>query len=134
MSLSKLHRIIYLSLGGLFVALGLLGAFLPVLPTTPFLLLALWAFARSSERLHSWLLHHPRFGPTLQAWEQSRTIPLRIKIFALVMMAASLAVIWFSAEIVWAAKLGATLIIAIGVGYVLSSPSETTGPAVEQKP
>jgi hypothetical protein len=72
-------RSVYLVLGFIFIALGFVGAFLPVLPTTPFLILATTCFARSSPRLESWLLSHPRFGPSLRAWRERGAIPLRAK-------------------------------------------------------
>ena len=75
-------RLLYITLGMLFVSLGALGAILPVLPTVPFMLLALWCFANSSERLHEWLYHHKLFGPPLQRWKQYRVIPLHTKIIA----------------------------------------------------
>jgi uncharacterized membrane protein YbaN (DUF454 family) len=82
------HRNIYLSLGFLFVALAGLGFILPVLPGTPFLLLAAWCFARSSEKWHRWLLESELFGPVIQNWEESRCISLRTKIVAITSMLA----------------------------------------------
>lgn len=76
-------------LGFIFVALGLVGAFLPLLPTTPFLLLALACFARSSAGLHDWLTGHALLGPYIVDWERDRSIPLAAKITSLVMMSAS---------------------------------------------
>lgn len=84
-----LTRPFFFSLGLIFVAIGGLGVILPVLPTTPFMLLALWCFARSSQTFHDWLFHHKIFGPPLQRWEQHRVIPLGAKIFALTSMTAS---------------------------------------------
>lgn len=83
-------RLLYLFLGWLFFGLGMLGVVLPVLPTTPFLLLTLWAFSRSSTRLHQWLYRHRIFGPALQRWHQHRIIPLHAKLLIVLTMSGSL--------------------------------------------
>lgn len=80
----------YNLVGALAVLLGILGLFLPLLPTTPFLLLASWCFARGSERLHGWLLSHRVFGEYLRNFEAGRGIPLKAKIVATLMLWASL--------------------------------------------
>ncbi|MFD1511613.1 YbaN family protein [Lacimonas salitolerans] len=72
-------RIVWASLGVLSVALGLIGAVLPLLPTVPFMLLAAYCFSRSSERLHHWLLAHPTFGPPIADWQDRGAISLRGK-------------------------------------------------------
>ena len=64
----------YLTLGILFFVLGAIGALVPGLPTTVFMLLALWAFARSSQRFHDWLYYHRVFGPPLQRWHRHDTV------------------------------------------------------------
>lgn len=69
--------------GWLATALGALGALLPVLPTTPFLLLALACFARSSPRAHAWLLAAPALGPVLRDYHEHRSVPLRAKLVAI---------------------------------------------------
>jgi uncharacterized membrane protein YbaN (DUF454 family) len=81
---------IYNAAGVLALLLGILGLFLPLLPTTPFLLLASWCFARGSTRLHRWLLSHRVFGEYLRNFEAGRGIPLKAKILATVMLWASL--------------------------------------------
>lgn len=77
------------------VGTGIAGAFLPVLPTTPFLLLALWFFSRSSPKLEKWLLSHPRFGQSLRNWRENGSIARKAKIAALSLMAISYAIFWF---------------------------------------
>jgi uncharacterized membrane protein YbaN (DUF454 family) len=82
-------RQITLAAGFACLGLGVAGLFLPVMPTTVFLLLALWCFSRSSERLQRWLYDHPRFGHGLRQWHRHRVIPPKAKAAALTMMAAS---------------------------------------------
>jgi len=77
---------LYKPLGFLFLGLAIIGALLPVLPSTPFLLLSAWFFARSSEKWYKWLLNSSLFGPLLRNWEESRCISLRTKVVAIVMM------------------------------------------------
>ena len=79
----------YLLLGWTCVGLGAIGLLLPVMPTTVFILIAAWAFARSSPRLHLWLREHPRFGYSLRSWEDHRAMPRRAKRAALLLLGAS---------------------------------------------
>lgn len=85
-------KIAFILLGWLFVVLGVLGVFLPLLPTTPFLLLASACFARGSTRLHQWLLNSRPLGQYLRDYEAGRGIPLRAKIVAVGLMWVSLLV------------------------------------------
>ncbi|TCM15685.1 hypothetical protein EDF56_10913 [Novosphingobium sp. PhB165] len=73
-------RMGWLVLGLVLVGIGVVGIFVPLLPTTDFMILALPCFARSSPRLEAWLLNHPRFGPGLRAWRAERAIPRHAKI------------------------------------------------------
>ena len=84
-------RVIYAGAGTLCVALGILGMFLPLLPTTPFLLLAAACYARASGRFYNWLLNHRLFGPTILEWRRHRSIAWRTKITAIALMALTLA-------------------------------------------
>ena len=76
----------YLILGHVCLILGILGAFLPVLPTTPFLLLAAFLYSQSSPKLHNWLLTHKYFGQTLRNWHESGVIGFKSKIVATIML------------------------------------------------
>ena len=78
---------IWTILGFLFLLVGAGGVVLPLLPTTPFVLVAAACFAKSSPRLHRWLLHSELFGPILQSWESNRCVSFKIKLLALFMMA-----------------------------------------------
>lgn len=87
--LSALRRGFYLALALLSLLLGIVGAFLPVLPTTPFVLLAAWAAARSSPRLLHWLEHHTVFAPMIRDWRRGGVVSRRAKWMASLMMSAS---------------------------------------------
>ena len=85
-------RVVFLALGTLFVALGIAGIFLPVLPTTPFMLLAATCYARASTRFYNWLLNNRMFGPTILEWRRYRSIPYRVKWTAIVLMGVTLSI------------------------------------------
>lgn len=121
------RRLAYLVVGLLFVGLGVLGAILPVLPTTPFLLVSLWAFSKSSARLERWLLEHPRFGPRLIAWRTNRVIPLPVKLTAWGSMVGSLTLMAVTG-VPLKAMLGAASVMAIGAVYVATKPSRPPPP------
>lgn len=95
----------YRALGGLFLALGFLGVFLPLLPTTVFVLAAAYCFARSSPRLYERLLRHPRFGVYIQSWEERRAMPRGAKVIALIftMLGATAAILLLEAPLAKAA-------------------------------
>ncbi len=75
-------QVAFAALGTLFLLIGIAGVFLPILPTTPFLLLATACYARSSRRFYNWLMNHPAFGPLIIEWRTYRSIPWRIKLVA----------------------------------------------------
>jgi len=85
-------RLLFLLLGCLFVAVGVAGAFLPLLPTTPFMLLAAACFARASPRFYNWLLNTRTFGPPILEWRLHRSIRYRTKLIAIATMAATLTI------------------------------------------
>jgi uncharacterized protein len=83
----RLYKLPWMILGWICVALGFIGVVLPVLPTTPFLILAAFAFGKSSPRLKQWLLDHPIFGDPIRDWETNGAIRPRYKILACTAMA-----------------------------------------------
>ena len=82
-------RYVLIGLGSIFLVLGVLGVFLPVLPTTPFVLLAGACYARSSERLYEWLLNNRLLGPSIREWDENKSIGRRAKITAILMIVGS---------------------------------------------
>ena len=111
---APLVRWFYLTLALLFLALGLIGAFLPVLPTTPFILLSAWAAARSSPRLLDWLENHTAFGPMIRDWRRGGVVSRRAKWAATLMMAASAVYLVFAVSSRWA-----VLLASASMGLVL---------------
>ncbi|QIB66927.1 YbaN family protein [Kineobactrum salinum] len=104
------------------IGLGAAGTVLPLVPTTPFLLLAAWAAPKGSPRLNTWLHTHPTFGPVLKAWREQRAVPLRAKCTATGLLIASWAGLWLvesSAAVLW---LTAILFICVAV-FLLTRPN-----------
>ncbi|MBC7137102.1 MAG: YbaN family protein [Oceanibaculum nanhaiense] len=120
---NRLLRVTLYALGCIFAALGLIGAFLPVVPTVPFLLVAVWCFSRSSPRFHHWLYTHPTFGPPIRNWFQHGIVPLKGKLYAVGGMAASwlMTVIFVFDDWLKPALMGGTMML-IGL-YVCTRPS-----------
>jgi len=94
-------RPLWLAAGALSLVAGFIGIFLPLLPTTPFVLLAAWCFSRGSARWERWLVNHPRLGPMVRDWREHRAVPLRAKQLATVMMAISSLGSWWVIPSVW---------------------------------
>jgi len=84
-------RLFWLSVGYVALACGVAGVVLPLVPTTPFLLLAAFSFARSSPALHDWLVTHPRFGPPIHNWNHHGAVSGRAKVAAIAVMMLTLA-------------------------------------------
>jgi len=118
---SSAKRGVYFALGLLMLALGIVGAFLPVMPTTIFIILAAWCFGRSSPRFEGWLLGHATFGPPLRAWREQGAIPRRGKIMAWTGMALGYGLFWLSKPGPWVA-VGVSLIFVAGAVYVGTRP------------
>ena len=114
-------------LGAVCLATGAAGAVLPLLPATPFLLLAAYAFARSSPRLHGWLLAHPQLGPLIDDWNRHGAIARRAKITALAVMAATLALSVALAVPAWVLIVQAVALAGSGL-FIVTRPDRPRGP------
>lgn len=111
---------IWTIVGLLLLLLALIGVAVPLLPTTPFVLLAAFCFARSSPRLHGWLLDSALFGPVLQDWENKRCVTLNVKWLALgMMLVVGGSSIWFFIPPGWP-KMAALGMIGLGCLSVVS--------------
>lgn len=119
---NRVLRVVLVAVGFCSVALGVLGIFLPLLPTVPLLLLAAACFSRSSERFHNWLLDHPRLGPVVRPYFEGQGIPMRAKITAIVLIWLTIPVsVLFFIPLFWVQ----VFLIVVGLGvtvYLLRLP------------
>jgi uncharacterized membrane protein YbaN (DUF454 family) len=126
-------RHLYLLLAWTCVTLGVIGIFVPLLPTTVFLLVAAWAFSRSSERWHRWLREHARFGAVVRSWEAHHAMPRRAKRVAFAALALSYALMALVyGPLSWAAIIGGACIAGVAI-YIAHIPvlSKAAGDAAE---
>jgi uncharacterized membrane protein YbaN (DUF454 family) len=118
-----LYKTILLKLLGLFlVALGVVGIFLPVMPTTIFFILALACFTRSSPTLENWLLTHPRYGVTLTQWQQYQVVPVKAKFYAGIGMLTGFIFLLYSHVPLWVIMCVALIELAVMI-YLILRPS-----------
>lgn len=98
---NRVWRYVLFACGCLSVVLGVIGIFLPVLPTTPFLLLAAACFARSSQRFYLWLVLHPRLGPWVRDYLEGQGIPRKGKVWTLILMWSSISFSIWIVPLLW---------------------------------
>ncbi len=117
------RRALYALLGSIFLGLAFLGAVMPILPTTPFVLVAASLFARSSPRVHRRLLESRLFGPTLRRWEETGGISARAKVMALLLLWGAIALSCTLAVESWPVR-GVLIACAVAVSlYILNRPT-----------
>ncbi len=116
-------KVLLLFLGTLCLVLAIVGIFVPVLPTTPLLLLTAYCYYRSSERMYTWLMSHPHLGPYIKNFREHRMIPRRVKVYILILLWSSLLFCAYILDPLWLK--GLMMAIAIGVTWhILSYRSE----------
>jgi uncharacterized membrane protein YbaN (DUF454 family) len=120
---SPVRRWGWFALGWAMVALGFVGLFLPVMPTTIFLILAAACFSHSSPRFERWLLDHRWFGDSIRRWRERGAIPLKAKILAIASMAGGYAVLLVSARPAWWVDAVVATVLLACAAYVASRPS-----------
>ncbi len=114
---------IWKCLGWVFVAIGVTGVFVPVMPTVPFLLVAAFCFERGSPELHRWILSHPTFGPPLAEWKKHRVIRPKAKVLAVAGISMSVAyVLFFKAVALWVKILMCAVCFSV-VTFILTRKS-----------
>ena len=118
-----------IAFGWLNVGLGVVGVVVPGLPTTVFLLVAAWAFSKSSERFQRWLWNHPRFGPSIRDRHQHRVIPRRAKILATAMMTMSFLFVTLVIAESWVLPAVLALVMVPAALYILTRARFSPAPA-----
>jgi uncharacterized membrane protein YbaN (DUF454 family) len=121
--MTRLRKPVFLAIGWISVGLAVLGIILPLLPTTPMLIVAVWAFSRSSPELAERIRAHPRFGPYVRDWQDFGVIPLTGKILASLMMGSMATYLLGFSGVPWWGSWTATAIMAAAAIYVWSRPT-----------
>lgn len=116
------RRWLNIGLGLLFVGLAALGVVLPILPTTPFLILASACFVRSSPRLNAWLLHTRLFGPMLRDWQHHRSVSRRVKHLAVALIVVVVALSAWLGDFAWPWLVALVVLALIGLAVVMRLP------------
>jgi len=110
---AELKRHSLIAIGTICLAIGVIGIFTPILPTTPFLLLAAACYLRSSPRFHRWLMNNRIFGSYIRNYTEGRGIPIKVKLFTIALLWATIGLsIWAAANLIVTAVL---LVVAVGV-------------------
>jgi uncharacterized membrane protein YbaN (DUF454 family) len=115
-----------MALGWACVGLGFIGLFVPLMPTTVFLLIALWAFSKCSLRFHCWLYTHPRLGRPLRDWHVHGIVPLRAKVLAVAVMAGSLLYVTLFVADDWMLPAGLAAVLGAIAAYIVTRPHRRT--------
>jgi uncharacterized protein len=129
-----MRRVLFAGAGLVLVAVGLIGLFVPLMPTTIFIILAAGCFARSSPRLEAWLLDHRVLGPPLKAWRNYGAIPPRAKALAAVGLACGWIIFYLTALPGAALALGAAAALGLILAFIVTRPSGPRGGGVADPP
>ncbi|NRA46590.1 MAG: YbaN family protein [Oligoflexales bacterium] len=121
---------LFMLMGHLATALGVIGIFLPIMPTTPFLLLASYCYSKGSEKFHKWLHNHKHLGPPVKNWEKYGSIPFKVKAFVIPFICLNLVYVTAYVQVSIYIK-GLVAAICLGViGFIATRPSHN-GPQVD---
>jgi uncharacterized protein len=122
--MKPLAQYLYITVGWLFLGLGFIGIFLPLLPTTPFVLLAAFCFSRGSTTLHRWLLEQKTFGPMIRDWNQHGIIRLRVKWTSALLIVLMIGYSVLFGPLSWPIKIGLVMVGMGVIGFIWSRPSQ----------
>lgn len=120
--LASSARLFWRIAGLISLVLGIIGIFLPLLPTTPFVLLSAFCFSRGSKKLHDWLLAHPRLGPPILEWRDHGAISTRAKWMAAVAMVLAFVIAWLGGAPKEALMLQVAVLLAVAA-FIFTRPT-----------
>ena len=118
-----MSKAILLTLGWICVGLGFIGIFVSGLPTTIFLIIALWAFTQSSKKFQTWLLNHKKFGPILKNWQSHKVVPQRAKILMAILQISAVILVHYVCKNLIISTSLAVILIFVAL-YVFSLPNK----------
>lgn len=127
-----MKKVTFLIFGHLTLVLGIVGAFLPVLPTTPFLLLAAYFYSKSNTKLHNWILNHKYFGESITQWHEHGVISKKAKALAAIMLILVMGLRIPSLDVHLIIKVVANSILLGVLLFVLSRPSKAKHKSINQ--
>ncbi len=116
-------KLVYFVCAWLSFGLGVFGAFVPIIPTTPFMILAAFLFSKSSPKFHAWILGLPIAGPAIKEWGDHRVVRKRAKILCTTMISISLSIIWWKAPVHMALKVILTIVLVSVCMFILTRKS-----------
>ena len=120
-----MKKIILIIFGWFCVGLAFIGTLVPGVPTTIFLIIALWAFAKSSKKFHTWLLNHKRFGSILRNWESHKVVPKKAKQMMVILQIIAVIIFHYSIQNIYL-TFGLIILLFFVARYVISLPSTYT--------
>jgi uncharacterized membrane protein YbaN (DUF454 family) len=132
--ISESKRRVLVALGYVSLAVGVIGVFLPLLPTTPFVLLAAFFFSKGSERLHRWLIGHPRFGCYIRDWEAEQVIPPVGKYASTLTMVPLVTWALLTREIPWVLAAAMVATVVGTLSFIWTRPSRRSMSAEKSEP
>ena len=122
--IQRTKKVLLISAGYLSLLCGVIGAFLPIIPTTPFLILAAFFFSKGSTRMHQWLLSLPRFGPMIREWEEHGVIRVKAKVLSTLVIIPLFIFTLFFVETFWWVKVIVCLIGISVLSFIWTRPSK----------
>ena len=120
--MNNFFRYFLIILGWLCVGLAFIGVMVPGIPTTIFLIIALWAFAKSSKKFHAWLISHKKFGPILKNWQSHKVVPKKAKILMVILQIIAVMVLYFTTKSILL-SIFVLIILVFVAWYVLGLPN-----------